>query len=89
MNPDETDQLARQGYVVLENFMSPELLAGLRARVEELFEIEGQNAGSEFRQEAGTRRLANLVDKGDLFRQMVAMPEILERVEGVIGPESI
>jgi ectoine hydroxylase-related dioxygenase (phytanoyl-CoA dioxygenase family) len=87
MNPEETRQLARQGYVVLENFMSPELVAGLRERVEELFEIEGENAGSEFRQEAGARRLANLVDKGDLFQRMVAMPEILERIEAVIGPD--
>ncbi len=79
-------ELEDRGYVILENFMSPALLKGLRARVEELFEIEGQNAGSEFRQEEGTRRLANLVDKGDLFREMVAMPQILEHIEAVIGP---
>lgn len=72
--------------MILENFMSPALLEGLRARVEALFEIEGQNAGSEFRQEEGARRLANLVDKGDLFREIVAMPRILERIEAVIGP---
>ncbi len=66
--------------------MSPALLAGLRDRVEELFAIEGQNAGSEFRQEAGTRRLANLVDKGDLFREIVVMPRILEQIEAMIGP---
>ena len=71
---------------MLEDFMSPALLQGLRARVEELFEIEGQNAGWEFRQEEGTRRLANLVDKGELFREIVAMPRILELVEAVIGP---
>jgi len=72
--------------LVLEDFMSPALLQGLRARVEELFEIEGQNAGWEFRQEEGARRLANLVDKGELFREIVAMPRILELVEAVIGP---
>ena len=66
--------------------MSPALLEGLRARVEELFAIEGQNAGAEFRQEAGTRRLANLVDKGELFREIVAMPRILEQIQAVIGP---
>ncbi len=67
--------------------MSPALLAGLRTQVEELFESEGQNAGSEFRQEAGTRRLANLVDKGGLFREIVAMPRILHWIEAVIGPD--
>jgi ectoine hydroxylase-related dioxygenase (phytanoyl-CoA dioxygenase family) len=79
-------ELDENGYVILEDFMSPELLAGLRVRVEELFEIEGENAGSEFRQEAGARRLANLVDKGDLFQETVAMPQILQRIEKVIGP---
>ena len=67
--------------------MSPALLDGLRVRVEELFAIEGQNAGAEFRQEEGTRRLANLVDKGELFREIVAMPRILEQIEAVIGPD--
>ena len=79
-------ELEDRGYVILENFMSPALLEGLRARVEELFAIEGQNAGAEFRQEEGTRRLANLVDKGELFREIVAMPRILEQIQAVIGP---
>jgi ectoine hydroxylase-related dioxygenase (phytanoyl-CoA dioxygenase family) len=87
MNAEQRQQLAERGYVVLKDFMTPAMLEGLRARVEELFEAEGENAGSEFRLEAGTRRLANLVDKGELFRQMVSMPEILEYVEAVIGPE--
>ena len=67
--------------------MSPALLQGLRDRVEELFALEGQNAGAEFRLEAGTRRLANLVDKGDLFRQIIVMPRILEHIAAVIGPD--
>lgn len=62
------------------------MLEGLRTRVEELFEAEGENAGSEFHQEAGTRRLANLVDKGELFRELIVMPQILEHIEAVIGP---
>jgi ectoine hydroxylase-related dioxygenase (phytanoyl-CoA dioxygenase family) len=87
MNSEEKRQLDERGYVILEGFISPDLLEGLRKRVEELFEEEGENAGSEFRQEAGARRLANLVDKGELFRRMVAMPEILERIAAVIGPD--
>jgi ectoine hydroxylase-related dioxygenase (phytanoyl-CoA dioxygenase family) len=87
MNAEQRQQLEERGYVVLNGFMNPGMLEGLRVRVEQLFEAEGENAGSEFRQEAGTRRLANLVDKGELFREMVAMPEVLEYVEAVIGPE--
>ncbi|MEO8126167.1 MAG: phytanoyl-CoA dioxygenase family protein [Bryobacteraceae bacterium] len=84
---DQQRELEDRGYVILENFMSPSLLEGLRARVEELFEIEGENAGLEFRQEPGARRLANLVDKGELFREMIVMPQILEHIEAVIGPD--
>ena len=37
--------------------------------------------------EPGTRRLANLVDKGDVFARMIVMPGILEYIEAVIGPD--
>ena len=37
--------------------------------------------------EPGTRRLANLVDKGDIFARMIVMPGILECIEAVIGPD--
>ncbi len=87
MTAEEKRQLDARGYVAFENFMSPELLEGLRNRTEELFELEGENAGSEFRKEANCRRLANLVDKGPLFREMIVMPGILEGVEAVIGPD--
>jgi hypothetical protein len=49
--------------------------------LEELYAEEGDAAGSEFRPEPGTRRLANLVDKGDIFREVFANEEIL----GYIG----
>jgi hypothetical protein len=75
------------GYLVLPGFVPPELLTELRTRVESLWEREGDNAGSEFRIEPGTRRLANLVDKGAVFADLVTMPEILECIEHVIGPD--
>jgi ectoine hydroxylase-related dioxygenase (phytanoyl-CoA dioxygenase family) len=81
------DQLERDGYVVLENYMSVALLAELRRRVDELFDMEGDRAGSEFKQEEQTRRLANLVDKGEVFERVIAMPEILECLAQVLGPE--
>jgi ectoine hydroxylase-related dioxygenase (phytanoyl-CoA dioxygenase family) len=58
----------------------------LRDRVETLWAQEGDQAGSEFRAEPGTRRLANLVDKGAIFAELVSMPRILECIEHVIGP---
>src|SRR5260370_35926069 len=87
MTTQERNQMDELGYVRLDHFMTPEFLDGLRNRVEELFEAEGENAGAEFRKEENTRRLANLVDKGKLFQEMVVMPEIMERVEAVLGAE--
>ena len=41
--------LITDGYVVLEDYMDPALLARMRSRVEELFAEEGDASGSEFR----------------------------------------
>src|SRR4051794_12922966 len=83
----QKQQLDQLGYVVLPGFVPPALLAELRARLEALWEQEGERAGSEFRSEPGTRRLANLVDKGAVFADLVTTPEILECIEHVIGPD--
>src|SRR5262245_24734768 len=56
MHP-EREVLEQRGYLVLPAFMAPDVLAALRERTEELFEAEGDNAGAEFRQEPGSRRL--------------------------------
>ena len=82
----EKQHLDELGYLVLPNFLAPSLLDELRDRVETLWAEEGDEAGSEFRYEPGTRRLANLVDKGAIFAEIVSMPKILECIEHVIGP---
>jgi len=52
----------------------------------QLGSIKGyRNAGSEFRTEPGSRRLANLVDKGEIFQELAVKPEILELVGHVLG----
>lgn len=83
----DREQLDRLGFVLLERFMSDDLLETVRRRVDELFEIEGDLAGAEFKQEEQTRRLANLVDKGEVFQRVIVMPEIVELVGHVLGPE--
>lgn len=81
----EKKGLDQQGFIVLEGFMSRDLLEGLRRRVAELFAEEGEKAGSEFKQEPHSPRLANLVNKGEIFERVIAMPEILERIGHVLG----
>jgi hypothetical protein len=82
----EKQQLDELGYLELPGFVPPPMLEELRDRVESLWATEGDDAGSEFRPEPGTRRLANLVDKGAIFAELVSMPRILECIEHVIGP---
>jgi hypothetical protein len=86
MTADQRAQLDEEGYVLLESCIPADLLTGLRSRIFELFEEEGGRAGSEFRQEPHARRLANLVDKGDVFRRAIVLPPVLDHVRRVLGP---
>jgi ectoine hydroxylase-related dioxygenase (phytanoyl-CoA dioxygenase family) len=86
MNDADRRRLDEQGYLVLPGLMSPDLLARLRDRVDELFEEEGDRAGWEFKTEPGARRLANLVNKGRVFEEVIVTPEVLEAMAHVLGP---
>src|SRR5262245_65293355 len=87
MTEDQRRQLDERGYVLLEHCMGDDLLAALRARIDEVFEEEGDRAGHEFRTEEHARRLANLVDKGDVFRRAILHPAVVDCVKHVLGPE--
>lgn len=53
--------------------------------VERLWSLEGNAAGAEFKQESNTRRLANLVDKSSLFRDVVEFTPVLSLMQHVLG----
>jgi hypothetical protein len=82
---DHRDRLDRLGYLKLEGFIAPDLRQRLVERIQALLVAEGERAGSEFKQEPGARRLANLVDKAPLFADCIAVPELLAYVGHVIG----
>ena len=84
---DHREKLDHDGYVVLSDCIPSNLLDELRQRVDELFQLEGDSAGAEFKQELGSRRLANLVNKGSVFQQVIASAEILPYVRYVLGPQ--
>jgi ectoine hydroxylase-related dioxygenase (phytanoyl-CoA dioxygenase family) len=81
------DALERDGYVVLEDFLHAAWLAELRERVEVLYAEEAERAGHEFKQEPGCRRLANLVNKGEVFRRALSDRRLLDLVARVLRPE--
>jgi ectoine hydroxylase-related dioxygenase (phytanoyl-CoA dioxygenase family) len=82
---DHKRELAENGFTALADYMGAPMLDQMRARVDELFAEEGAAAGSEFKTEENARRLANLVDKGEVFREAIARPEMLALVESVLG----
>lgn len=82
----EMQRLDEDGYLLLEEFVDAGLLAQLRTAVEELFRAEGESAGREFKQEPGCLRLANLVNKGDVFRTVILFSRLLDYVRRVLGP---
>lgn len=86
MTDAERRRLDEDGYVVLENCMGEDLLRELKAQIALVFAAEGERAGHEFRTEPAAQRLANLVDKGDVFRHAIALPRVLECVRHVLGP---
>ena len=87
MNAEQKQQIDEQGYVVLPDLMDPDFLRAARQRVEELYEQEGDAAGSEFKQEPQSKRLANVVNKGEVFFRVINTPEVLACMEHVLGPK--
>ena len=67
--------------------MDEQWLGALRERFESLCEAEGIAAGIEVHQEEGTRRLADLVNKGPVFDLVYTHPTVLAAVHHVIGRE--
>jgi ectoine hydroxylase-related dioxygenase (phytanoyl-CoA dioxygenase family) len=83
----EKQSLDRQGYVLLPGMIDPQWLARLRQVYEELMAKEGPLAGIEVHQEAGTRRLSDLVNKGEVFDRIYTHPKVLAAVYHILGRE--
>lgn len=80
----ERARLDEDGYLVVPGALRPAELAAIRSRVDELIVAEGERAGLEAHQEAGTDRLANLVDKGPVFDACWTHPVQLAAVAHVL-----
>jgi hypothetical protein len=87
MTTEQLQQLDEQGWTALPGAMDDTFLEEIRARVEQLWDEEGAQAGAEFRMEPGARRLANLVDKGEVFERVVSHPDVLAAVRHVLGED--
>lgn len=87
MDQQQRRQLDEQGYLIFKSLLTPQEIEVILARLEELWAAEGDHAGEENYIEPGVRRLANLANKGGIFRELYAHPRVLEVVEAVMGPQ--
>ena len=87
LSPEQIAQLQDNGFVIFRGFMEATFLSELQTATERQFELEGDTAGAEFKQEDGCRRLANLIDKGELFQQVVVERRVLDAIGFVLGEE--
>jgi len=85
LSEDEKAYLDKNGYLPLEGLLSEAEADGLRQRFDELVEVEGEDAGKEVHQEAGTYRLSNLIDKDERFWICISHPKVLAAMHHVLG----
>src|SRR6266496_5057535 len=87
MNAEQHRQLDQDGYVLLKRVIDQAHVERLITRLETLWTEERELAGVENYIEQNARRLANLANKGEIFRAVMRHPEVLEVVSAVIGPD--
>jgi ectoine hydroxylase-related dioxygenase (phytanoyl-CoA dioxygenase family) len=85
LSREEKAQLDRDGFLPLPGILTLEQVGAINARLAELLTEEGDRAGLEVHQEAGTNRLANLVDKSELFLPCYTHPRVLAGIAHVLG----
>lgn len=83
----QREQLKSAGYVLLSGLLSAADVQELLAHLEQLWLAEGEVAGRENYIEKDARRLANLANKGEIFRHLYAHPLILAGARQVMGSE--
>ena len=87
LTAEEKQSLDENGYVVFHNLINETWLKELQDLYESLMEKEGQSAGYEVHQEEGTRRLADLVNKGQAFDGVYTHPKVLAAAHHAIKRE--
>ena len=85
LTEEEKAQLDRDGYLPLRGVLSAEQVEALRARQAELLADEGEDAGKEVHQEAGTDRLSDLINKGDIYHVVLTTPRVLAGIAHVLN----
>ena len=84
LSPGQRTRLDEQGFLILEGLIDPAWLGQLRQAFETICEREGEDAGREVAQVRGVRRLADLVNKGEVFDGVYLEPLLMAAVWHVL-----
>ena len=95
LTSDEKEFLDKNGYVSLGKILDDEQLTVIRQRIHSLMDEEGEASGSELLdspyirhpKEEGADRLADLVNKGEVFDIFYTHPRVLAGVAHVLGSD--
>jgi ectoine hydroxylase-related dioxygenase (phytanoyl-CoA dioxygenase family) len=85
LTPQQRQELDERGFTIFYNVIDPAWLAELRDAFERITEAEGPDAGKEVSQMVGIRRLADLVNKGEVFDRIYTNPLVLAAARQVIA----
>jgi ectoine hydroxylase-related dioxygenase (phytanoyl-CoA dioxygenase family) len=93
LTKQEIEFLDTYGYLNLGILLTPEQVKQVNDRLAELMQEEGENAGAELAEskyirhpkEEGADRLADLVNKGQVFDVFYTHPRVLAGIEAVLG----
>ena len=95
LSPEEREFLDQNGYVSLGQILSEEDVDQINAAIDVILAREGENAGFELvdskyirhPRETGVDRVADLVNKGEIFDIFYTQPRVLAAISQVLGPE--
>ncbi|MCE7054800.1 phytanoyl-CoA dioxygenase family protein [Algoriphagus sp. AGSA1] len=93
LSTQEIEFLDTHGYLDLGQLLSKDQILQVNDRIDELLQLEGEQAGAELSEskyirhpkEEGADRLADLVNKGAVFDVFYTHPRVLAGIEAVLG----
>lgn len=84
LDPTMAASLDRDGFAIVPGVLDDARMNAIRDRIADLAAEEGEQAGIEVHQEAGTARLSDLVNKGEVFDIFYTHPLVLAGVAHVL-----
>jgi ectoine hydroxylase-related dioxygenase (phytanoyl-CoA dioxygenase family) len=84
LTPAGRARLDTDGFLPLHGILTPDQIASITNRLAALLENEGEQAGKEVHQEAGTNRLSDLVNKDPIFEICFTHPRVLAGIAHVL-----